>query len=103
MGVGVEALHVDAEIVLNIPWVLIEDFVGVAPTLRHCSHSRVRRSDLIKVVCPTLERRSHLPFVARAVIDPGDACLMSRDMIEYSLNDVRLDPQLCHPSRSGAT
>jgi len=46
--------------------------------------------DSHQVLAPQLQRRSDLAIIARAIVNPGDATLVARDMIEQSFDDVRL-------------
>src|SRR5262249_21664374 len=46
--------------------------------------------DCGQMLAPQLQRRCNLTIIARAIVNPGDATLVARDVIKQSFDDVRL-------------
>jgi len=61
------------------------------------------RSDLIKVIRPTLERAPHLPFIARSIVNASNASLMTANVIKDCFDDVRLHTEFSHAGSASAT
>ena len=51
---------------------------------------------------PEIERLTFLCGIARPIVDAGTAGLMSADMVEHSLDDVRLHAEFGHAGRDRA-
>src|SRR5690349_12472290 len=58
---------------------------------------RRRRADqCLDEVSPRFERRLALGKVLEAVVDGGNAANFTRDVVQYAIDYVRRDVQLCH-------
>jgi len=59
--------------------------------------------DLIQVVGTLLQRTAHLVGALRAIINPRHSRLISADVVEDGLDNVRLNTKLGHFSRASST